>query len=128
LSRLKDQHASIWEGLKQKSIPIIRPVPTDRYKNKWERDFAHSYLDPLVHSGILRGYCYECIKLRLADGAFYCPDFFAPFADEVLAIYEVKGWLREAARLRFLVARDLFPQFQWHMMERKAGQWQDRKV
>jgi hypothetical protein len=131
VSRLKDQHAAIWEAMKT-AHPITRPVEPrlrlDRYKNKAERSFARDYLDPLVHAGEIRSYSYEAIKFRLGDGAYFTPDFLIVWADEVLEIAEVKGFLREAARVRFLVARDLYPQFRWRMWGRQSGAWVERKV
>jgi hypothetical protein len=133
MSRLKDVHNSIWLALKAKDERLDGPriamaKPTDRYRNKTERAFALTYLDPLLFAGTIRSYAYEAIKVRLGDGAWYLPDYTVWYPDDLIQMIEVKGWLRESARIRFLVARDLFPQFSWRMVQRKQGQWLDMKV
>jgi hypothetical protein len=135
MSRLKDVHNSIWLALKAKDtrlesgdIGVSVPTATAQYRNKWEQHFATAYLDPLLFSNTIRSYCYECLKFKLADGSWFCPDFTVWYPDDLIELAEVKGWLREAARVRFLVARDKFPMFRWTMYERKHGQWQARKV
>lgn len=60
-------------------------------------------------AGEVRWYGFECVKLRLADGAWYCPDFLVELADGSIEAHETKGHMREAAAVRLKVARELHP-------------------
>jgi hypothetical protein len=53
---------------------------------------------------------FEGMKFRLANGSWFTPDFPVVFSDERgLEIHEVKGFWREAARVRIKVAARLYP-------------------
>ena len=68
------------------------------------------------------------MKLRLATGAWYTPDFAAANpATRRIELHEVKGFWREAARVRIKVAAEAFPMFDFFVarLQKKAegGAW-----
>lgn len=57
----------------------------------------------------MQEWSYEAIRLRLADGAWYMPDFRVIMPDGTEEYHEVKGFWREAARVRIKVAAEHHP-------------------
>lgn len=77
--------------------------------NKLERRYAdHLEMLRSTHSDIER-WDYEPEKLRLAEGAWYTPDFRIIFKDGTVEFHETKGFMREAAHVRLKVAADQHP-------------------
>jgi hypothetical protein len=67
---------------------------------------------------------YEPMKLRLADGSYYTPDFGVLTRDCLFELHETKGFWREAAKVRIKVAAELFP-FKFIAIKRaKGGGWE----
>ena len=64
---------------------------------------------------------FETVKLRLAEGAWYTPDFFVEMEDGSLEIHEFKGHWREAARVRIKVAASLYPCFRFIAVQEQKG-------
>lgn len=90
-----------------------------KFRSKLEERYA-AYLELRVHAKEILGYAYEPLRLRLADGTYYKPDFLVWFPDGTIAIHEVKGFWREAAKVRFRVAKDRHPWFTFVVVERKG--------
>lgn len=95
-------------------------------KNKTEQAYDdHLRLRQLA--GEVVWYRFEGIKLRLADGTFYSPDFAVMVASGQLEIHEVKGFWQDDARVKIKVAADLYP-FRFIAVTAKAkrdgGGWQ----
>jgi hypothetical protein len=68
------------------------------------------------------------VRLRLGNGAWYKPDSDVWQEDGALALYEVKGYGREAAFVRIKVAASLYPKIKFFLVTRKAGQWKIEEV
>lgn len=85
------------------------------------------YADALNARGDVALWMYEAVKFRLADGAYYTPDFLVVLKDGTVEIHETKGFLREAARVRVKVAARLYP-FPFRMVKWAAGAWQSTEV
>lgn len=89
--------------------------------SKTEQQFYKSVLFPHFRFADV----YEPVRLRLAPGTFYTPDFFYEENGQIYAI-EVKGSYRLGSASRaytaFMCARDKFPwiDFEW-WEERKDG-------
>jgi hypothetical protein len=76
------------------------------------------------------GWIYEGIKLRLADGCFYTPDFAVCRTNGDLELHEVKAakkmsanrdqTFKEAARVRIKVAAERYPWFRF-VVARPSG-------
>ncbi len=108
-------------------------VDGDHYKSKTERYYAWE-LDEQKKAGDISRWEYEALKFRLAwsqkdgtRGVIYTPDFCVWYPDGKLELREIKGgFIREAARVRYLVAQRLYPEFKWRMIQRtKDGSWVD---
>lgn len=68
---------------------------------------------------------FEQIKLRLADGCWYIPDFirYSALTGE-FCIYEVKGrHIWDDSKVKFKCAKEQYPHFEFQMHQKKAGQW-----
>jgi hypothetical protein len=76
--------------------------------NKTESAYA-DYLENLKHSNKILWYKFEGIKFRLADNAFYSPDFAVMMPDGMIEIHEVKGYWMDDAKVKIKVASELYP-------------------
>lgn len=84
----------------------VRRVPGAM--NKTEARYAE-ILEARKRLGEIAGYWFEGITLRLADDVRYTPDFLVQVANGELEVHEVKGFLRDDARIKFQVAARAFP-------------------
>jgi hypothetical protein len=93
--------------------------------NGLELRFAQEVLILERAAGQIKDYKYEAIKLKLANGAWYTPDFDVYMPDGSLVFYEVKGHWREAARVRIKVAADAHREhlFIAVQRDRQTGIW-----
>lgn len=92
-----------------------RPPKQRGRMNKTETRFEVNVLQLRKSGGEVHGWRYEAVKFRLADGAFYTPDFVVYLSDGTIELAEVKGsagW-EEAARVRIKVAAEQHPEFAW---------------
>lgn len=114
--------------------PIVLPkrkahsVKVDGYRSKAEARYA-AILEARKASGEIRDWAYESIRLRLVDGEMvtYTPDFMVHEVDGALTFIEIKGFLREAARIRFLMAREKYPMFQWRFIWAKRKEFVEQQ-
>lgn len=81
------------------------------YRSGLERRYAE-LLESRKIVGEIVAWQYECVKLHLGGGAWYLPDFVVirdePDGRRVSEIHEVKGFWREAAKVRLKVAVEKF--------------------
>lgn len=114
------------------------PAPAPKSKamrrgsmNRTEERRAHE-LAALERSGEIARWAFEGVKLRLATGAWYTPDFAVWGLDGRLAFEEVKGFWREAARVRIKVAARLYPEITFVALRRKrkkdGGGWEREEI
>lgn len=111
---------------------ILKPgdtlPPTGRAKlrlpppegNKTEQAFGLR-LYSMKTRGEIRDYAFEPVKLRLGRGAWYTPDFVVYEKDQGVTVYEVKGFWREAARVRIKVAARLYPMLRFVAVKKDKG-------
>jgi hypothetical protein len=97
-----------------------------RFKSKWEADYAQK-LGTLCLQGGIQWWGYESIRLRLATGAWYTPDFIVRINGRIEA-REVKGFWREAARVRVKVAAEQFPWLPIYIVRYTNGQFRTIEV
>ena len=76
--------------------------------NKTEAAYA-SRLEILKTSGQIAWYRFEGIKLRLANGTFYTPDFAVMLASGEMEIHEVKGYWQDDAKVKIKIAAEMYP-------------------
>lgn len=98
-----------------------------QFKSKAEARYAQ-LLEARVRCGEIKAWKYEAVTLKLADGVRYTPDFQVDEHDGRMALYEVKGHMREAARVRLLVAVSMFPGYQWWLVWSKKGEFLPEKL
>ena len=79
-----------------------------RGMNKTETRYAQD-LELQKRAGDILWYKFEGFTLTLAPGARFTPDFAVMHCDGRLEFIEIKGFWREAARVRIKVAAELYP-------------------
>lgn len=60
-------------------------------------------------TGKILYWAYEPLKFKLADGAWYTPDFLVMHPMGEIQLVETKGHWEEAARVRIKVAAQIYP-------------------
>jgi len=92
--------------------------------NKTEEQYAWM-LEVEKREGLILSYGFEAITIRLTEPhpgvtrVSYTPDFFIVLQDGTVRIDEVKGpFIREDSDLKFKMAAERFPYFQWRMIQR----------
>jgi len=94
--------------------------------NKTEAEFS-LLLEAQKRKGEIDGWMFEGVKLRLADGCWYTPDFMTwSFAGKsvLLRFYEVKGahvW--DDAKVKYKVARHQIAWAKFECWQKLQGQW-----
>jgi len=106
-------------------LDVPRANTKARGMNKTEQAYAWE-LEARRQAGEILWWQFEGIRVRLADGAWYKPDFAVFSNGGVLSLHEIKGMWREAARVRIKVAAELHP-FMFLALrkrrERDGGGW-----
>ena len=91
--------------------------------NRLETAFS-KVLEANKASGEIDSWAFEAQKFKLADGAWYTPDFIVVTGGLQVA-YEVKGFWREAARLRCKVFAGAFPHISLFAVKKtRKGEWE----
>ena len=103
--------------------PVLAVLPpAKRGMNKWEAAYAVQ-LNLLMAAREIVSWRFESLRLRLADGAWFKPDFVVVLPTLALEIHEVKGYWREAARVRIKVAAELYPEATFFAVTKTGGEW-----
>lgn len=104
--------------------------------NKTEQRYA-AHLHLLKHAGEVLEYAYEPMRFRLADNAFYTPDFRVVMADGTCELHEIKGakkghgkgyYVTETGQLRIKVAAEMHPFRFVKVWPAGAGAWKSEEV
>jgi hypothetical protein len=102
--------------IRQRTKPLLNKLETE-------------YLNHLCTVHIASAIRPQSIRLQLANGIHYTPDFFVFCVSGKLRAYEVKGphaWDDSIAKLK-MVAR-AYPEIVWVLAWKKDGQWQEQTV
>lgn len=99
-----------------------QPVPGKM--NKTESLMAYE-LDLRQRAGEIKSWKFEAFKLRLADRTTYSPDFVIWHNDGSIECLETKGFWQEDAKVKFKIARELFPMFRFTALRRTKAGWED---
>lgn len=108
-------------GMDASAEPAEAPAGP-KFKSKAEARYAQ-LLEAQKRDGLITDWKYEAITLRLADGVRYTPDFMVRIGDR-MRLVEVKGHMREAARVRLRVAVEMYPCFTWLLVWAKKGKFE----
>lgn len=114
------------------ALPPTKPnglkpkVDSRRGMNKTEAEFAQQ-LEFKRLAGEITWWAFEPFRIRLADGTFYRPDFATVDRQGRTEMYEVKGHMREAARVRLKVAVEKLP-YQFYIVRKHKGELRIAKV
>jgi hypothetical protein len=68
-----------------------------------------TYLEDKKRQGLITWWAYEPMKFKLADSAWFKPDFGVMDLSGEISFHETKGFMREAANVRLKVAAELYP-------------------
>jgi len=93
----------------QSEVPASKPAHRTGEMNKTEAAYAQ-VLEARKQTGEVSAYLFERVKLRLAKGCWYTPDFVVFRADGGIEVHEVKGFWRDDARVKWKAAAE---QNQW---------------
>jgi hypothetical protein len=107
--------------------PAAARTPTRRTMNGTEAAYA-AHLGMRQLAGEIVGWKFEAVKLRLADGAWFTPDFLILFSDGRIEFAEIKGHWREAAKVRLRVARELFAPIPIRVIRKGEGGFYEEQV
>ncbi len=118
------------DGLKAaKKKPRIQAPPQSHggiilsFKSDLERDY-HGHLKACLLGGEILGFAFEAVRLKLADGCTYTPDFLIITIDGLPMLHEVKGYWREDAKIKYKVAADMYAdRFEFRVVTREGGTW-----
>lgn len=94
-----------------------------KFKSKAEARYAQ-LLESQKRDGLILDWRYEAVTLRLADGVRYTPDFLVRLPHGRMRLVEVKGHMREAARVRLRVAAEMYPDFTWLLVWARKGKFE----
>ena len=87
--------------------------------NKTETRYSE-VLEARKLSGEIQMWLYESVRLKLADGLWYLPDFLVMASDDVIEMHEVKGYEEAKARAKRLMAAAIFP-FRFYKVTEPRG-------
>lgn len=110
------------------SSPIRHPqAPAKKPRmNKTEGEWA-MILEARKRAGEILWYQFEGLRLRLADHTYFTPDFPVLTKENNLEFHEVKGFWREAAKVRINVAADRYPFWKFYAVrkikKKDGGGW-----
>jgi len=99
----------------------MKPLFKPSTMNKTEQRYADQ-LEMQYRAGKIVAWRFNAIRFRLAEGAYYKPDFFIVKLDS-FEIHETKGFFREAAKVRIKTAAELYPWFKWYAVQLKKKAW-----
>lgn len=93
-------------------------------KTGLEAKYENEVLLPLKSSGLILGYYYESVKLKLAPSTFYTPDYAVVTIDGLTEYHEIKGRKRmDDAMVKFKTAAEKFCLYRFKMVSFYDGIW-----
>lgn len=123
LQTIKARHSSFGKRPEKPcALAGSRKIGTKPHRgmNKWEAQFSQT-LEYRKSAGELVWWAFEPFRIRLAEDCWYRPDFVTVDANGKTEIYEVKGFMRVAARLRLKVAAEKLP-YPFYLVRKNNGQ------
>lgn len=124
-------------GFKQfRPVEPAKPVTrVPKGPNKTEARYG-LVLEARKRIGEISGYEFGAVTLKLADDVRYTPDFLVVLPDlsgsnmsgPRIELHEVKGFMREDARIKLRVAAKQFPFFTFRLCRIIQGSWSIEEV
>lgn len=100
--------------------------PTEKQKrgkmNKTEAEFALR-LEAMKRNGEIVSFAYEAVKIKIGDGCWYVPDFFVVRKDKKPLFIEIKGFMRDDARVKFIAAGTIHKWADFEMYRKAKKEW-----
>jgi hypothetical protein len=78
-------------------------------------------------TGEIAWFAFEAVTLKLADDTRYTPDFAVMLTNGTIEMHEVKGFMRDDARVKLRVAARLFP-FVFRLARKTKDGWTEELV
>jgi len=106
----------------------MQPIKNDRGMNKTEAKYA-DILELQYKDGNIISYHFEEVKFKIGERCWYTPDFLVVCQDH-FEVHEVKGFMRDDARVKIKAARYRYPFFNWflcYFKNKKIG-WDIQEV
>jgi hypothetical protein len=135
-SRLSPEHQDYIRKILARNEQYKKPKKSKKakpvaYGIEFDSPLEASFADELVvwkHKGLIDDWRHHPIKVSLAAGCWYTPDFSALHtATGHYALYEVKGsWKQKGgrdSRTRLKIAASLYPQWMWYGVTRPNDDW-----
>lgn len=92
-----------------------------KFASRWEEQY-NNMLELKYRASEILAYEYESITFRLAPKTTYTPDFMVVLPDGKVQIHEVKGFAREDAIVKFKVAAQQNPWFEFIMVKKSKNE------
>ncbi len=93
-----------------------------RGMNKTESEYA-MILEARRLSNEITQWRFESVKLRLGNGCWYVPDFFVERLGLRPLFVEIKGFMRDDARVKFLTAQEIHRWAMFQMWRKTKSGW-----
>jgi hypothetical protein len=124
----RDKRVSPLRAFTQKRAQPEREIQrAAKQPNKWEAAYARDVLEPRRLAGEIDSYSFEPVTLLIGFDCRYRPDFgvkLSGFAGDWHEFHEVKGFMRDDARVKLVVAASLFPSATfWLATRARNGAW-----
>lgn len=128
--RVKANKPAVLALLGMTTLPdgvVVKATPGEPC-NSWECDYAGMLAVLQVHDKSVAAWGYQPIRFRIAGGCFFTPDFVVRYADGRIVAVDVKGYMREAARIRIRIAAEKYPWMQFIVARKKHEKWETEIV
>jgi hypothetical protein len=128
--RWTDDQLADWRKRREQVAEVAarqpKPPAGPKFRSKAEARYA-AILESQRAAGQIDSWRHEAVTLTLANGVRYTPDFLVVERGRMTLI-EVKGFMREAARVRLRVAVEQYPHFGWCLIWAKKGGFEPEKL
>lgn len=114
---------TIEESLIPKASVSCKPTTDESKLNKWEAQWL-----AVLRSRYFAWIGIQSVTLKLADDCRYTPDFWTLGVGGKLIAWEVKGFMREDAKIKIKVAARIFSWVQFVLVTRDGKSWKESVV
>jgi hypothetical protein len=105
----------------RRGMEIVETPKAKRGMNGLETEYAN-HLEARRVAGEITAWWYNSIRVKLADGAWFKPDYCVLLITQTIEFHEVKGgFCREAALVRLKVAAKLYSPFPFFLVRKING-------